>query len=69
MKSGLPKRRNLMTDPISDKKKYEAPTITILCGKKIRTMDNNLMPCVRPKGHQDGCNPFSNTTPQIKRDK
>lgn len=50
-----------MTDLTSDKKPYIAPKITLLCGKKIRTMDNDLKPCLRPKGHENGCNPFSNS--------
>ena len=33
-----------------------------LCGKIVKTQDGN-MPCVRPKNHQHGCNPFSDTCP------
>jgi hypothetical protein len=34
-----------------------------ICGKIIRTMDNNRRPCLRPEGHNGGCNPFSDSPP------
>ena len=30
-----------------------------ICGKMIRTTDNNLKPCQCEIGHKGGCNPFS----------
>ena len=32
-----------------------------LCGKLIKTIDNTKLPCLRPSGHTDGCNPFSDS--------
>jgi hypothetical protein len=64
-----------MTDHTSDKeykikKPYIKPALKPICGRIVRTMDNNRRPCLRPEGHQDGCNPFSDMTPVIspKRD-
>lgn len=34
------------------------------CGKEIRCWDYMLRPCLRDKGHLDGCNPFSNSYPK-----
>ncbi len=33
------------------------------CGVLVKTYEGVSMPCVRPKGHKDGHNPFSNTPP------
>lgn len=37
-----------------------------LCGLEVKCYDNITRPCVRDKGHANGCNPFSNIvlTPQ-----
>lgn len=35
-----------------------------LCGKLVKTIDNLKKPCLRPQGHDGGCNPFSDTPPQ-----
>ena len=48
-----------MTDHISDKKPP-------LCGKIVKTVDNNRLPCLRPQGHELGCNPFSDSHPDEK---
>lgn len=45
-----------MTDRIYDKKPP-------LCGKIVKTYDNTRKPCLRPEGHEGGCNPFSDTPP------
>jgi hypothetical protein len=48
-----------MTNPISDKKP--------LCGKIVKTYDNSRWPCLRPQGHEGGCNPFSDNPPLIDK--
>jgi len=37
-----------------------------LCGKIVKTVDNNRLPCLRPQGHDLGCNPFSDSHPDEK---
>lgn len=50
-----------MTDRTLDNKKAIRP----ICGKIIRTMDNNRKPCLREENHEGGCNPFSDTKPMV----
>lgn len=33
------------------------------CGKPVRCVDNQRLPCVRDEGHIGGCNPFSSNVP------
>lgn len=42
------------TDLTSGKKKP-------LCAKDVRCYDYLIRPCLRPQGHDGGCNPFSDT--------
>jgi len=38
-----------------------------ICGKLVRTYDNSNLPCIRPQGHEGGCNPFSDNAPQTEQ--
>lgn len=35
-----------------------------VCGKPVRDWEGVLRFCHRPPGHNNGCNPFSDTDPQ-----
>jgi hypothetical protein len=35
-----------------------------ICGAPVKTADQQLLPCLREKGHEGGHNPFSNTPPK-----
>ena len=38
--------------------------VSLLCGKPIKCYDYMTRPCIRKRGHTDGCNPFSDYYPQ-----
>jgi hypothetical protein len=48
-----------------EKRKFLKP----ICGKIVRTTDNNRRPCLRPERHPDGCNPFSDTLSPMEKAK
>lgn len=35
-----------------------------LCNRPVKCWDNSTRHCVRPSGHEKGCNPFSDSLPQ-----